>query len=312
MKGYKRFEIYLNFSCNQRCIHCFNGEDFRRAHRDLDFAVVSSSLLKMRKKGYDWLSLLGGEPTVYPEILKVVSLARKLGYRRIMTFSNGLKYSQRSFVSDMRMAGLTDTCLSMHGDRSYLHEAVTQVPGSFNRVLGAIDNLKEEKINIMVILVLNALNYKYFPRMVRFFLDKGIKNYMFFALKYQGRMNEGGAGKLAVRLSEAFSQIGKVKKIFSDRGLKFPTILHVPPCVLPDYVEFLDNYSTSPSSMLLQDGNTFGMGNAHKDLIFKPSCRSCKYYRGCSGFDPVYADYFSDDEFKPVTGLKKKKSFKKI
>lgn len=312
MKDYKRFEIYLNFSCNQRCIHCFNGEEFRSSHKDLDFAAVSSSMLKMRKKGFDWLSLLGGEPTVYPEIIKVVSLARKLGYSRIMTFSNGLKYADPVFVSAMRQAGLTDTCISMHGDSRRLHETVTCVHGSFQRTLQAIENLKKEKINIMIILVLNALNYRSFPRMVNFFLEKGIKNYMFFALKYQGRMNEGGADKLAVRLSDAFSGIGEVKKMFSARRLKFPAILHVPACILPDYVEYLDNYSAMPSSMLLQDGNTFEMGNAHKDLIFKPSCRSCIYYRGCSGFDPVYAGFFGDGEFKPVESSKKKKTFKKV
>ncbi len=300
MKGFKILEIYLNFSCNQKCIHCFNGEDFRQANKDLKFSKVASDIFKMRKKGCNWLSLLGGEPTVYPEILKVVSLGKKTGYRRIMTFSNGLKYSDAGFVSDMKSAGLTDTCISVHGDNGELHEAVTGVPGSFNKVMAAIDNLKREKINVMIILVLNALNYRHFPRIVRFFIAKGIRNYMFFALKYQGRMNEGGDSNLAVRLSEAFSKIDEVRKIFAAKRIKFPSILHVPPCILPKYISHLDNYSTRPSTMLTQDGEAAGMEKAHKDLVFKPSCRECVCYAGCSGFDPGYAKIFGDQEFKPL------------
>jgi len=301
MKGYKILEIYLNFSCNQRCIHCFNSDEFRSSHKDLEFKTVAETLFKMRKEGYNWLSLLGGEPTVYPDIFKVVSLAKNLGYRRILTFSNAQKYSDKLFVSHIKKSGLTDGVISVFGHTKELHESVTCVPGSFDKVIKAINNLKRKKINIMIVLVLNALNYKYFPEIVKFFLNKGIKHYMFFALKYQGRMNDNEAmSKMAVKLSVAFSRIDEVHEIFKKRKLRFPTIVHVPPCILPGYVMYLDNYRTKGSSILLQDRKLSGIDKAHKDLVFKPACKKCIYYSGCSGFDAEYAKVFGDDEFKPV------------
>ena len=135
---YKIFEIYLNFSCNQKCIHCFNAEDFRASYKDMSFSKVSSAMFKMSKEGYKSLSLLGGEPTVYPFILKVVRLGKKLGYKRIMTFSNGLRYADPAFIDEMKRAGLTDTCLSVHGHNASLHESVTTVPGSFDKILAAM------------------------------------------------------------------------------------------------------------------------------------------------------------------------------
>ncbi len=312
MKRYKTFEIYPSISCNQKCLHCFNGEEFRKTHKDLTFEDISVSLFEMRKNGYNALSLLGGEPTVYPQIIKVIYLAKKIGYERIMTFSNGLRYSDSLFVSNMKKAGLTDTCLSIHGHMDYLHEAITQVHGSFNKVLKAIENLKKHKIGIMAIITLNGLNYKYFPEMVRFFWKLGTRRFMFFSLKYQGRMNEGGSDKLAVKLSDAFSRIDEVRSFFDRKKIRFPTILHVPPCILPDYVKHLDNYKTKHSVMMLQDGEKYEMNNAHKDLIFKPSCRDCIYFDGCSGFDGEYAKIFGDEEFKPIKKLLRKNSFKYI
>lgn len=114
-------------------------------------------MLRMGGKGLGWLSFLGGEPTGYPEMPNLVSL-EKTGYRRIMTYSNGLKCSDWQFAETMKKAGLTDTCLSVHGHDKLLHEAVTRVPGSSKKVLRAIENLKRYKVNIALILVLNALN----------------------------------------------------------------------------------------------------------------------------------------------------------
>ena len=298
---YKILEIYLNFSCNQRCLHCFNSDEFRSANKDLKFKTVAETLFKMRKEGYNWLSILGGEPTVYPDIFKVISLAKNLGYKRILTFSNGQKYSDELFVKRMKEAGLTDTVISVFGHKPELHETVTCVPGSFEKIMKAIDNLKNEKVGIMILLVLNALNYKYFPEIVEFFLNKEIKRYMFFALKYQGRMTYDEAiEKMAVKLSVAFSKIDEVYEIFKKKNLKFPKIVHVPPCILPRYVKYLDNYSTKPASMLCQDKELTNIKKAHNDLVFKQTCQECIYYSGCSGFDAGYAKLFGDDEFKPV------------
>jgi len=309
---YKILEIYLNFSCNQRCLHCFNSDEFRSANNDLEFKTVAETLFKMRREGYNWLSILGGEPTVYPDIFKVISLAKNLGYKRILTFSNGQKYSDELFVKLMKEAGLTDAVISVFGHKPQIHETVTRVPGSFEKIMKAIDNLKNEKVGIMILLVLNALNYKYFPEIVEFFLDKGIKRYMFFALKYQGRMTYNEAiEKMAVKLSVAFSKIDEVYKIFKKRNLKFPTIVHVPPCILPRYVKYLDNYSTKPANMLCQDKKLSNIKKAHNDLVFKQTCKKCIYYSGYSGFDVGYAKLFGDDEFKPVIFSKSCKKIKR-
>lgn len=304
MKDYKIFEIYPHFSCNQKCIHCFNGEDFRKNNKGLSFEKISKSLFKMRKKGCDWLSILGGEPTVYSDIFKTVSLAKKLGYERIMTFSNGIKYSDFSFAKRMKKEGLTDTCISVHGDNAELHEFITQVKGSFKAVLKAVENLKKLKINITFIIVINRRNYKFLPRMVKKFISLGVKNYMIFALKYQGRMSASGYKQAAVNLSEAFSKIDETFKIFNKNNLKLPTLLHVTPCILPKYHINLDNYKPKESSMLIQDGKEYGLKSAHKGFMFLSSCRQCVFYDGCSGFDPGYAKIFGTKEFKPVKKLK--------
>lgn len=303
MKNYKRFELYLNLNCNQKCLHCFNGRELRAAGKELGFARLCAELLRMRAKGFDWLSLLGGEPTIYPEILKLVAMGRKLGYKRIMTYSNGLKYADPEFTAGMKKAGLSDTCLSVHGHDERLHEAVTGVKGSFGKVLRAIENLRRRKVNITLILVLNALNKDKLAEMLRFYASKGIKRYMVFFLKYQGRLIEGGsaAKKLMFRVSELREALAGLPALAAREKIEIQNIEHVPPCVVPENCRALvagNDYGGA--EMVIQSGERLEVASSHKGFLFKRSCRACRYYRSCAGIDPEYARLFGLGEFSPV------------
>ena len=303
MKKYKRFELYLNLVCNQRCLHCFNGRSIRAAGKDLGFSRVCAEMLRMRAKGFDWLSFLGGEPTVYPDILKAVSMGGKLGYRRIMTYSNGLKYADREFTERMRKAGLTDTCLSVHGHDKRLHEAVTRSPGSFEKVLRAIENLERCKVKITLILVLNALNKDKLKEMLRFYASKKITQYMIFFLKYQGRLVEekSAAKKLMFRVSGLGKTLAEIPGLAAVEGIKIRNIEHVPRCVVPENCRALvagNDYEDA--EMLIQSGEALDVSSSHKGFLFRSACRECRYYRSCAGIDPEYARIFGFGEFKPV------------
>ncbi len=84
------------------------------------------------------------------------------------------------------------------------------------------------------------------------------------------------------------------------RGINIPTIVHVPPCILPGYEEILDNYMPQSATMMLQDKKVFDISKAHQSYSFKESCRRCVYFRGCTGYDLGYVSIFGDSEFKAV------------
>ncbi|HAT71352.1 MAG TPA: hypothetical protein DCS63_00870 [Elusimicrobia bacterium] len=303
MKRYKRFEIYLNSLCNQKCLHCFNGKHFRKSNEGPGFSRICADMLKMRKQGFDWLSFLGGEPTIHPEIIKIVSLAKIMGYRRLMTYSNGLKYSDPDFTARIKKAGLTDTCLSVHGHTPGLHEAVTGVPGSFRKVMRAVENLGEFGINVTLILVLNALNKGKLKEILRFYSSKGIKHYMIFFLKYQGRLIENGpaAKKLMFRVSELTKTLAGLPALAAKEKIRIHNIEHAPYCVVPENCRtIISGTDYGGARMVIQSGELLNISSSHKGYIFKSSCADCRYYSDCPGIDPEYAKIFGLEEFSPV------------
>jgi len=303
MRKYRRFELYLNLNCNQKCLHCFNGRALRAAGKELGFSRLCAEMLRMRAKGFDWLSLLGGEPTIHPEIQKLVALGRKMGYRRVMTYSNGLKYADLEFTAGMKKAGLTDTCLSVHGHDKRLHETVTGVPGSFEKVLQAIENLKRRKVEITLILVLNALNKDKLKEMLRFYASKKIKRCMIFFLKYQGRLIESGsaAKKLMFRVSELGETLAEIPALAAAEKIKIQNIEHVPHCVVPENCRgLIAGNDYGGAEMVIQSGELLEVSRSHKGFLFKSACRACRYYRACAGIDPEYARVFGLGEFSPV------------
>lgn len=298
----KTFEIHLNFTCDQKCFMCFNSDAFRKNRDSLDFEKVSRALFRMRKLGYGAVSLVGGEPTLHPEIKSIIAFARKCGYRKTVVLSNGRRFSDESFTAGLKKAGLDSVCVSVHSHHPELHDEVTGVTGSFQKAEAGLKNLVKFKMNPMITLVLNKKNCKEVPEFMNYFLRLGVRKFQISFLKYQGRLLEKPeqAKKFLVSMTEALSGIDGIFEFAGKHGLRPPTIAHVPACMAPGYVNRLDSYRPSEAKMMLQDGCDYDLSKAYSGWKFKKTCLHCIYFKGCTGFDPEYAKIFGEKEFKPV------------
>lgn len=81
-------DVYLNLNCNLRCKHCFVGNELEKK---INFEKKSLyNLLEYSKnKGVDKLTFLGGEPTIYPNVLEVLKKAESLNFKEIRIVTNG-------------------------------------------------------------------------------------------------------------------------------------------------------------------------------------------------------------------------------
>lgn len=82
--------IVLTEKCNKKCPHCFNAEQRRAAeHMDIDklerFWVVNQKWLEDAE-----LKIMGGEPTIHPEFLRLADLGILL-FDKVTLFTNGTK-----------------------------------------------------------------------------------------------------------------------------------------------------------------------------------------------------------------------------
>lgn len=171
----KKKHIRLLTFCNNNCIFCLNA-DSRKVRRG--FGDIKKELKEGIEEGCTKVVLSGGEPTIHPDILEIVAFAKKIGYTKIQTISNGRMYSYFGFLKKMVKNGLTEVTFSIHGHKKEVHDYLTGIPGSFEQVLKAVRNAVflqgMGKLFVNADVVINKRNYKELPRMLEFLCRIGI------------------------------------------------------------------------------------------------------------------------------------------
>src|SRR5689334_17004283 len=128
--------------CNNRCVFCVSGQ---RTEQREAFPIAADPVLSRLDEGYAGgvrkVTLLGGEPTIQPDFLKVVGHAVRLGFEEIVIFTNGVKTARASFVDEILATGGKFTFrLSFQGANRRAHERTTKKLGSFDRLVETMKN----------------------------------------------------------------------------------------------------------------------------------------------------------------------------
>jgi Fe-coproporphyrin III synthase len=105
------FQIHPTRRCNLRCRHCYS-ESGPAVAATLGAEVVESALAGAAEAGYDVVGVSGGEPLLYPHLVRVLTAAKALGLLCTVT-SNGMLLTERRLSE---LAGLVDVlAISLDG-----------------------------------------------------------------------------------------------------------------------------------------------------------------------------------------------------
>ncbi|MEC7948781.1 MAG: radical SAM protein, partial [Myxococcota bacterium] len=176
----KNIEINIGKACNNRCVFCIDGLPKREDRSYMPWAQMQSELTRWYQDGYRSVGFLGGEPTTYPRICDSVAFAHALGFTRIAIATNATKMRLPHFTDRILAAGLTRVTISMHGHTAALEDKLTRVPGNFDKKCTAIRYMVQKRREdptvlrdgLSVNIVLNGWNYRYLPKMMRFFYEE--------------------------------------------------------------------------------------------------------------------------------------------
>lgn len=173
----QKFWLKISNSCNNQCIFCLDG-DYHDGPSFNDFSLLCSSIHEAYKNGYRKLILSGGEATIHPDFLKLVSYAKKTGFNKIQVITNGRMFSYPDFAKMAVNHGLTETTFSIHSHIPEKHDMQTGVRGSFKQAVNGIINvLKTRKCIINIDVVVNRLNYDHVTDIIKFFSQMDIYEY---------------------------------------------------------------------------------------------------------------------------------------
>ena len=295
----KCYELILNYNCNARCRFCSQG-DFDKS-LNAPFSAIARNIYSAYKGGYRRLGLTGGEPLIRPDILKTIALGKSVGFRFIRVQTNGIKLADPAFCSALVKAGLTFCKFSFTTDSPADHDALVGVPGALKKALAGLENLRKLKIRLGTNILVNRLNYKRLPEIIKFYLGRGITNFVIIYPIYGGAM-AANAGKLGVSLPSCEPYFEKAVKTMEAAGLPGEILfLNTPPCFLKGREKLaigLDLFNTLVTDPL--GGRTDLDATADAAKVKGAPCRSCALKKKCRGADENYIANFGWAGFVPV------------
>jgi MoaA/NifB/PqqE/SkfB family radical SAM enzyme len=133
----ERLELHLTYTCPEKCIFC--SEDHRMKKYNpfpVSWARVATVIRKHFSRGVRNLHVTGGEPTIHPQFIDVLRLAKKLGMRTSVG-TIGTMLAREDFAREA-LPFLDEALFSIHGPNAEVHDGLTRKEGSFERVTTAL------------------------------------------------------------------------------------------------------------------------------------------------------------------------------
>ena len=160
------FEVSVGSSCNSNCIFCVSKD--RNENKDKTTSEIRKDLEEGKTNSADNVTFTGGEPTIRPDILELVSYAKELGFKKIRIKTNGRMLYYRGFCERLIRCGANDFDIHVQGHNDNLHDSITGTEKSFSQAQAGIENLKELKQNVSMTVVLNQYNFSFLEDMLSF------------------------------------------------------------------------------------------------------------------------------------------------
>ena len=300
----KKTVIIVGYRCNNRCRFCNDAN--KRELPNKTTKQIKKEMIGARNKETTYLELIGGETTIRPDVLELISFAKNLGFQTIAMSTNGRMYSYLKFTKKIIKAGLTDIVFSIHGHNSKIHDYLTQSPGSFKELLKGLNNFKKlgfERIGSNTTIV--KQNYKHLPQIGQFIYQQGIRNSEFIFVD----PNYGGAydnfDKLVPRISQIAPYVKKCLDIGRRNKIPHWAVRYVPLCYFQDYLDQISELREVKifhTEHLAPDFENFDVESS-RQLIGRAKtkkCQNCQLFKQCEGIWKEYLKHYGDKELKPI------------
>lgn len=131
--------LTLNRRCNLRCKWCYTSRKLIDGG-DMPLKLAQELIDLMSTVGVRSVVLIGGEPTLYPNVIDLIEKVVEVGMRPVI-ISNGIRFADRDLCSLLFERGLKDVTISMKGVSREQYIRLTN-SDSFEKICKGVDNLR--------------------------------------------------------------------------------------------------------------------------------------------------------------------------
>ena len=143
----------ITYRCNERCVHCYLDHD---DNGEMTTAEIKNLLDQLAEAGVFILTFSGGEVFLRRDFLDLVAYARQLQFNvKIKTNAVMIREAE---ARRLRELAVDSVQISVYSHRAEVHDAITKLPGSFERTINAIRFLKSQGLRVTIANVLMKWN----------------------------------------------------------------------------------------------------------------------------------------------------------
>ncbi len=284
--------------CNVRCVYCNvrGGTDQRLFDVDYVERLLDDAAARFLHggdgRGAPTIDLIGGEPTMHPELPRLIAAARARGFARVLICTNGVRLARPGYLDQLVAAGLTGVRLSFHDHRAEVAAALADVPGldaTYPEVAAML--LARADLDTHVFRIVLADNLDALPDYVRWLaahnrtgrpvdLTIGLPS-------MRGRLFDNR--RLYPPLARIRGAVAEAMALASSLGIE-PTLHHAPACLFPD-----DPTRAACTHVVTQQVDavrgTSTIMNFEGDTVYGAACATCPARtEGCAGLPRAYVD----------------------
>lgn len=292
--------VQVTRACNQTCQFCSNPP----SGLELTLEEACRRVDDLAERGYGGVIFTGGEPTLVPWLPAAIrhAAARGLPPRVI---SNGQRLADGPLLEELVGAGLGHLHLSLYSERPEIHDALTENPGSHERLCRALGRAgRRPGLTVDLNCVIHSRNAGGLDRVVAFVVARFpfVRHLVFNNL--DARMNRVAEHPETVpRLRDLELSLARALRLAEAHGLTF-RVERVPLCYMAEWahcstetrklvkdeertVHFLDS-----KGVVRQQASAFLHAKA-------PACRACRLDPICAGLDGL-GEQHDGGELYPV------------
>ena len=182
---YRRFHniyLYITERCQLRCGHCYMGDRLERG-LVLPFEKAKNILSYCRRLGGEYITFLGGEPTLHPDLPRMVDYAREIGYTQVMINSNGLLERTIDKIAPEKLHYIS---FSLDGATEATHDRI-RGKGTYVKTVACIRRTVEAGYAVRLLCTISQINVHEAKAVLDLADDIGVKMVNFHVFSEEGR-----------------------------------------------------------------------------------------------------------------------------
>ena len=226
----------LTNRCNLKCPVCFANANAAGYVYEPTYEQVVEMMKNLRAERpvpVPAIQFAGGEPTIYPKFMEVISKAKELGFAQIQVATNGIKIvEEEDFAQRMLDAGMHTVYLQFDGFKreNYIQARGKDLLDTKMEALKRLENTKPTPLaTVLVPTMIKTINDDEAGKMVDFAVEKRnvVRAINFQPVAFTGRIDQDERKKFRYTISDLIHDLTEQTDYIQ------PTDFHTVPSVAP-------------------------------------------------------------------------------